>query len=271
MKRKRAKRSSVQQALLDPRMTQMARSARTLITSLAAALALFFGWLQFREIEFGPIVEDVSAKIVFKGAMALYYACWVAGTTWDTDDQELLYSVAPREGKLPWNGIATAVILATVFGVLCWIPSDRIFAVVLALFLAVNVLSWRYLVTRITRKAIRDAMMVHMKNKNFCETACLEIWTRYLDAPWQWYRFAAGAVVIGMLNLVIFTGLAGFISHKSSHLSTDLLTTIGIVLFILVMESWIWIMRVKTRVGIHTVRELTTMYEISPKKASVIE
>jgi hypothetical protein len=256
-------------ATIDPDMVRMARRTRTLIGVLATVLCSLFAWLQLRDIPFTPIVENLSARAVFKATMFVYYTCWIAGTKWDTDDQELLYSVAPGDGTLPSRGILTAVLLAALFGLLCWVPSPRVFAILLGLFLALNVVSWRFLVTRITRKATGDARQLNASRKNYGEVACLQIWNRYMDGRWQWYRFLAGALLIIAINAMAFSGLHD-VFLAGLRMTLEMLMTIGIMLFIGVMESWIWVMRIKTRYGIEAIREVSNEYSLSPRKVKSV-
>lgn len=87
-------------------MIDLANTTRWVIHSAAGILLLFFGWLKFRGVEWTSVARDIPADLIFKGAMSLYFLCWVAGTLSDTRDQEKVYIYAPNKGSIPtwWMG-----------------------------------------------------------------------------------------------------------------------------------------------------------------------
>src|SRR5688500_12514856 len=83
-----------------PEIIYQARIARRVVAVAAAILAGAFAWLQFREIDFTPITNDISAKYLLRLTLALYYTCWVAGLLSDTNDQEVIYFEPPSKKRL---------------------------------------------------------------------------------------------------------------------------------------------------------------------------
>src|SRR5260221_1477632 len=130
------------------------RTAKLLVKGAAGALVLIFGWLQLKGISFAPIAKDLSAGVVLKASLAVYYSCWVAGTLLDTDTQEKVYAAQPNRGRMPAGGFGVIALLAVVFGVLCAVKTYALFALALDTFLLLNIGTWLYLTKRLLPETI---------------------------------------------------------------------------------------------------------------------
>jgi hypothetical protein len=246
-------------------MLKFARATRLLLNGSAAALVLVFGWLKLRGVDFTPIAKSLPVDIVFKSTLALYYACWVAGLQSDINDQELLYIKAPNEGRIPFGGFATAFIVTTLFGILCYTDSYSKFAVVLAAFFSINVISWFYLVKLVLPPAVEASKAYYYDKNNY---AALEqvrlLYDQYLRGAWQWARFFVGAIIVLMIIWMSFYGIPSVIASRVEGVSTESLIALTILLFVLVMESWNWIMRLRLKSGLRLMEKLASIYDLVP-------
>jgi hypothetical protein len=122
------------------RMMKTARLARRVLQILAGSLALSFTWLKFHGLNFAPLLGDLSASLLLRVTLAIYYFSWVSGMASDADAQEVLYVEPPER-----NRVFTMLALVTVgivipFGLLCYAQSYKGFAAILSAFLIFNVI-----------------------------------------------------------------------------------------------------------------------------------
>jgi hypothetical protein len=162
-----------------------------------------------------------------------------------------------------------AVGLAAVFAVLCLVDSYRLFAPFLAGFWVINVGGWWYIVKRILPKILRES-------RSACLAACLarndyvqlerfEMVREYMCGWWQMYRFGAGALLIGGINVLAFSPLAGVVAGASG-LSPEMIITLSILGQILFVEGWIWLLRLRLSVSLRVVKNLSRLYRLVPDR-----
>ena len=233
-------------------VTNYARATRTLIKWLAGILVLIFGWLQFNGLPIGEIVGSVSGDLLVKLALCIYYLSWAAGTFNDVDEQETAYAEAPTQGHLPRNGILISICVAAVFGLLCYVPSAKAFSVVLAIFLALNVLGYVY-VLKIVGPIAEKSKAQYLKDEDHRSVIKLDIVWRYMSGPWQWFRFAYGFVAVGVVLAASFSRLPQLLSSKYPEIPPETYVALSILLFVITMEGWIWAMRIRAKIAQSTV------------------
>jgi hypothetical protein len=247
------------------RVMRLARGARWLINSGAAALALLFGWLKLQGVDFAPIAKELPADVIFKLSLALYYACWVAGVQSDTSDQELVYVTAPDEGKTPFGAVTSAALIGVVFGVLCYVDSYSQFTIFLGVFFVINIISWQYLIKWLLPPIVEKSKEYYHWMGNYAGLEQLSlVYDNYLSGNWQWARFAAGGIVIMIMALMAFSDANVIAAEQLSGFSADLLISLSILLFVLVMETWIWIMRIRLKSGLRLLDDVAKGYQFIP-------
>jgi hypothetical protein len=243
-------------------LIKLARSARMLVNVSGTVLVLLFGWLKFKDIDFGPIVKGLPADVLFKCTLALYFLCWVYGLKSDTDNQELVYKKVPKEGRMPIGGYASAVVITIVFAALCWVHSYQTFAIVLAAFLSINITSWLYLVKRVLPEIVEHSSRIYVANNEYAELEKLNLVARdYLSGEWQWARFTVGGFVVLLLSVMAFTSLPSVLSIYIGSVSTDLIMSAMVFLFVAVMETWIWLKRIKLKANLNLLDRMKLDYQ----------
>jgi hypothetical protein len=101
-----------------------ARYTKTVIWIISTLLESYFTFLQVRDAQIGAFVNTVSADIIWRIALVIYYLCWVFGTKFDTDIQELAYVEFSRKEKWPIEAIGVVLLLGAVAAVLCWAEGE---------------------------------------------------------------------------------------------------------------------------------------------------
>ena len=237
--------------------------ARLLVKGAALVLVFVFGWLQFKGVEFAPIAKELPADVVFKTSLALYYMCWVAGLLSDTDTQEGVYSKQPASGLMPL--VTTAVLLTAVFGLMCWAATTyQRFAIVLTVFFLINIVTWWYLAFKFLPTTVRDSQ-VAFRDDPFKSEKLVLVYDRYLAGRWQWLRFAAGGIVVAAIDVLAFSEAAHLVGAALGGISSDL-TMAGLLLaFVVLMESWIWLVRLRLWTALRFLDHLAGRYELASR------
>jgi hypothetical protein len=190
---------------------------------------------------------DISI-VLWKVALVIYFFSWVFGAESDTDMQSEVYLAAPHEGRLTKQDIGVMVGIAVGFAVLCMVSDNyRWFALALTGFWTINVLAWRYMVGAL-KTPIHQSYVKYGRAKQYVAMEKLRAVERYITGRWQWWRFAAGAVLAVAMDVLSFFPLGRGYAEAS------------IFFFVVFMESWIWIMRSRTRLSLRVLDGLTERY-----------
>ena len=190
------------------------------------------------------VAKSLPAELIFHGALALYYFSWMFGLTSDTQEEELIYTHAPKNVERTCVGFGILFIVA--FGALCYVKTKLLFAVLLTVFLVINILSWQFFVKRFMKRASRETRTDYEKCDDFIGLERIRlIYDEYLCGKWQWIRFASGLTIVAAIDLLAFSDtFANFSIDEIGHGSADLLMAFLLVFFVAIMEMWIWIARI---------------------------
>jgi hypothetical protein len=242
------------------------------ISVIGTLLVIFFGWVQLREIPLPSLNAEPTyiRRIIF----AFYYACWVAGTTIDANIQKEVYRLDPLRGRIPKEATAAVIGLFAVAAVLLWASdSDERTSLALAPFLLVNIIAWQVLVHRV-RPIIARTEQAYREAARFDRLEQLGVVARYITGWWQWARFALMGIIVAAANVLSFNDVARLKTSQALHdlvprygvqeIST-LLPVGALALFVVVAETWIWILRMRNAIGLRTIQELSERYRLSPR------
>jgi len=244
-------------------VARVARTTRWLIYGLATLLTLAFGWLKLSGQDFAPIVKDVTPSLLFRTSLALYFTSWAFGTVSDTNAQESVYVVAPAGGSLPMKAWGTAIVISLVFAILCIVRSVGIFSIVLAGLLIANILGWRYMLTLVVKPLNRSAEE-YERLVDYAKLQELREVERYLSGVWQWWRFAAGAIIICAMLALAFESVSLGVSSIFG-LSNEYAFSVLVFAFVAVMEGWIWAIRLQRNITLEVIRKIGDLYRLSPQ------
>ncbi|MEY4979786.1 MAG: hypothetical protein RLZZ352_2056 [Pseudomonadota bacterium] len=248
-------------------LIKVARYMRLLVNGAGISLPIVFAWLKLKGIDFSPFINDINSSFLFKVAMAFCYLCWVAGLISDTSDQELVFVFAPSWRHVAIGGTTAGVFITTMFGVLCYVDTARMFAVFLAVFLLLNVATWIYLTKIVMLPAFENSSHFYIKSKKFDKLEQLRlVFSWYLCGKWQIARFFVATLIISALNWLSFSYRSGETTmHFGSYMiEIELITSVVIFLYVLIMESWIWLMRLRVKIGIGILDSVAKEYRLTP-------
>jgi hypothetical protein len=195
----------------------------------------------------------VSGDLLTKIALSLYYLSWVAGLINDVDEQEEAYAKAPNQGQFPWKGglLATGAITG-VFAILCIVTSAKLFSLVLALFLIINIAGYIYIII-IVSPTIERSRNEYIAQRDHQSLIKLEIIEGYMIGPWQWYRFAYGLAAVGVVMAAGFSRLPQLLNSVYPPIPPESYVALSVLFYVITVEGWIWAMRIRTKVAKSTV------------------
>jgi len=256
-------------------MIVIARKVRKFIKYLGAVLVALFAYLQLKDFQVVTAIESLSPDLVRRLTMITYYWCWIFGATFDTNIQELAYYTEKERNKLTWHSFALMVLFGIVMGALLWAAhDDRLFATVLTVFFLFNIGGFIYILRFIAPIVITSEIR-YRENKSYFSLAQLEIVSQFMHGSWQRYRFALGIMLVLLMNAICFsetlrTMLAQTLSDLiavDGAMLTERLPTFTFLIFVAVLESWIWVQRARLAVAVDLLEYLSGKYRLEPRPA----
>ena len=248
---------------------RLALNAKRFVRSLAFGLVVIYGWLKLRGVPIGLAIGSLPAAIIVKASLVLYFFSWVFGTINDTNEQEILYASSPIHSRFPWQGYAAGVLLTVVFGIMCYVETDRHFAIFLGVFLAINVLVWQYMARQLAPAFYRASKDKYARDRAYSKLFALDVFYDYLIGSWQWYRFCYGAMAIVAIHAFTFTRLPMELRGLIHPMPEDTLIALSVFFYVLTFEAWIWLRRFKVKMSQETLREFSKKYRIVPVKDEI--
>lgn len=265
MRKKRGKKGkTTHEAGSKSEVIRLTLSAKRFVRGLAFGLVFIFGWLKFRGVPIGLVIGNLSAAIIIKASLVLYFLSWVFGTINDANEQEILYASSPIRSRFPWQGYVLGVLLAVVFGIMCYVDTARQFAIFLGVFLAVNVIAWQYMARQLAPAFYSASKNKYTRSHAYSDLFALDIFYVYLTGSWQWRRFGYGAVVVVVLHVLVFTDLPARLENFTYPILGDTLIALSVFFYVLTFEAWIWIRRIKVKMSQETLREFSKKYRVFP-------
>lgn len=248
------------------------KQTRQIVGWIAGGLALFFGFLQLKDIDTQSVFEQINPIVFWHITLAAYYLSWVRGTLNDVDIQEVVYIQFPHD-KWPIQAIMVVLCLAVLAAALCWAEGDlRRFSMFLLLFTLIDHYSWQYLI-RYLRGSNDTSERIYRENREFFRLEALLAVINQVQGNWKWYRFCGGLVIItAMLILSFSPRVRGLLVNATEPLTNGLpaknllsITECILVLFwVLLMEVWHWYIRIRTLVSLHLLEDLSVKYRMQP-------
>ena len=234
-------------------LIDFADASRSLVKWSAGILVVLFSWLELKSVPIGEIVGSVSGDLLTKIALSLYYLSWVAGLINDVDEQEKAYSKAPNQGRFPWTkGICGNGCHCRCFALLCVIRSAIWFSIVLAAFLAVNVVGYRY-IRSLIMPVIANSRREYTENEDYNGVVKLKIVETYMTGSWQWWRFGYAAFGIGIIMAMSFSRLPQVLNSLYPGIPSGTYVALSVLSYVITVEGWMWAMRIWAKIARSTV------------------
>jgi hypothetical protein len=244
---------------------------RLIIQLIAAALGLYYGYLQLSGLEVEAFKTDGFADTLMKITLLIYYLAWLKGNLMDLKDEEAIFMMPPNKGKFSFSAIMMILLLAIIFFFLCYFKSKRIFALILDAFMISNIYGWQYLIKFISDSVKENKEFYNSENKNFRNEYLRIMVEDYLKGCWQYWRFGVGIFMLIIINILVFTNFSLLISSGLNLKSAELVKAIGFIIFITVFEGWIWYMRLRRSVSLNLIDKLDEEYYMTKRHKEIMK
>ena len=237
-------------------LSRLAASTRWLTRAAGTLLASIFAWLKLNDVPFAQITAEPAASVLLRSALVAYYFSWIVAVGLDTrDEEDVLYAV-PNDGRFPAAALAILIAISVGFGILCWVNSYPQFVIALGTFWVLNFLAWRYLLRSVISPALERSYTLAATAGGPFDTEKLRLLDSFLRGRWQWSRFGAGAISIGVLAALTHPSVAEPARASFGFASSSGLGASAIALHLALFEGWIWWRRIERRVGIRLLERL---------------
>jgi len=204
-------------------------------------------------------------RVIWELAIVIYFASWIYGSKYDTTNQEIVYLMVPNRGKLPLHYAGILFTIGILFGVLAWMNTFRQFAVALGVFWCFNILSWHFFARSVLARTFSESSERYKQLNDFFGLEQLLNIQRYIAGQWQWWRFGVGSVLVVAMLVFSFTNSAELLARAlGAQALAGYAPAMAILTFVLVVESWMWFMRIKTGVSQIILDELARQYRLQP-------
>jgi len=262
----------------DPRntrdKTRFAQFTRSILQVVAVALGLLVGYLQIRDIKPDILFTHSTPDIIWRLALVLIYWSCVAAINFEIHVQELAYVAIPGQGRWPVQLYVVLAAFVLIFAALLTSYGNIThFSVALTCFLLTDYGSWLYL-RRFLRSSIDESRIYYLAEKKFYELAILSMVEHHVFGRWKWYRFVAGATIVVVADLLAFNHSFREATASAVQIicpwlpSADaipLFYSMLFLLYVLVMEIWIWVHRIQINVRLDTLEYLNGRYQLTPR------
>jgi hypothetical protein len=253
---------------------RFAQFSRSIIRAVAVAFGLLVGYLQIRDIRPDALLTRSTAEIVWRVALVFYYWSWVGGINFDINIQELAYVAFPGRGRWPVQlyvvlaiFVMMGAILLTSFGNIAH------FSLALTGFLLVDHASW-FFMRRFIRRSIDDSRSYYSREGKFYDVAILGMVENHMFGRWKLWRLMAGTSIVLSADVFAFNqAFRGATSNAVQLICPWLSSSDAILLFysmlflvyVLVMELWIWLHRIRIYLRLDTLEYLSGLYRLTPR------
>ncbi len=221
-------------------VVETARLIRELIGWASTILVLVFGWLKINEAGLVHRLSSLPANMVHELTLGVYFISWGLGCKKDVDLQEVSYVHEPRNIRA---GVLLLILLAVVFGVLCYVQSSPLFLATLVLFWMVDFFGWRFLTRRIVHASYLESKRTFEQQKNVEALVRLELTREHIAGPWRQWRLKIMGVLLAVLALFWWSPGADLLHDRFPAIPADVFLQLGVAAFVAVTEAWIWLRR----------------------------
>ncbi len=254
--------------------TRFAQFTRSIIRTIAVVFGLLVTYLQIRDLRPDALLTPSSADILWRAALVIYYWAWVGGVNFDINIQELAYVAFPGRGRWPLQPYAVLAIFVVMAAILLTsYGSITHFSLALTGFLLIDHASWIY-VRRFLRRSIDDSRSYYTAERRFYELEVLSLVESQVFGRWKLCRLIAGAIIVIAADAFAFNqafqeAVASAVQFMCPWLSSrdaiSLSYSVVFLLYVLVMELWLWLHRVRMYLRLHTLEYLNERYHLTPR------
>ncbi len=226
---------------------QMADIVRRFITVVAFVLGGTFTVAKVRGLPVIKVSSDDWARFFVQAALVLYFWSYICGSRSDLNAQEsatrqMLVGKRKILGLLGW-----CVILVVVFAALWRIQTFVMFSVALIVFMMVDTVLGRYFYRRVLRPQFQASREKFIERKDRLGALDVDIVDEYMSGRWRDWRAGFALTWVVCFLAIGATGLNTSLAELTGVFSPDSLLALSVLVFVLIVEMWMWAFRVKLK------------------------
>src|SRR5262245_8341675 len=251
--------------------------AKWFIWGVTALIAIVFAGTTIKDIPVGSALSNTNPDYFQAIILTNYIWCWAAGTTIDTKFQSAVYMVDPQGGRVRTGSLLAVAGLAVIsIGLLLARSNELWFALLLAAFTVVDILTWLYLRYSFLPPIIKATQdkYADIKEPDYYGQLLLNIVVTQIMGNWKWWRqLVMSAIIAAMIGValsphakdVASEWIASAIRIMDAETIKPLLSSLLFMIFVLVSEIWHFAYRLQTSLAIRIIRGLEEDYSIAPR------
>lgn len=244
------------------KINRLVRKSRLLTQILAGILGIFFSYLKLNDVRFGLILNEAYAIYFYRSALIIYYFSWIFGVINDLNLQNDLYLKSISKEDLPWHSNIIAILVTVNFGLLCYARNPEEIVTVLMVFTVMNLFNWIYFKKYFVRLSIDESLKVAIIAEDYTTYAKILVYEKFMVGNWKWKRHIISIALSVALLLLTFNFQKTKIFIIDS-MDLKILTAIGIFLFVILTEGWIWLKRIEIFIALRNIDYINHKFRIS--------
>ena len=258
-KRKRKKRIKSQNdssTILEKKhkLLETSQKGKLLIKFFILIPPLFYGYLKLHSIDITPFTNDYMSSTILRISFIIYYLSWVYGSLFDMIIYDLSLISSKEEKGITIKDYAVALIIIIVFSLLLYSNNNLYIAITLSLFWIVDWLAHHYLLKYQINPLLRESEIEYKKMNNLWNFLRLESTKNYIAGRWKITRYYVGIPILVILLTFSFENIFSTNLNNYFHiLSNDFIFSLIFFIFVLSMESWIWFIRLNTKLTMNII------------------
>lgn len=257
-------------------VSKLANSTRLAIRLVAGSLALLFAFLTLGDNWLQTGIDTANPDLVFKLGLFIYYTSWVFGSQFDVDIGEAVFYIDQERGNIGLNLILKIALFSVVSITLLSLhvyAYHKLFAVSLALFLAMNFWGWISICKRV-RAPINSSIELYELNNDAWAVAKIRFVDEYMTGEWQRHRFVYLAFLMVLFCSATFLIPIFDFGERFSQVNVYGINgskLIGIfpaflfLLFVLAATISMWLKRAEATVQMQVLDKLRHSYAIEAR------
>jgi hypothetical protein len=256
---------------------RLAKLANWFIWLATATIALVFAGVTMKDIPFSAI-SNTNPEYFQAIVLSVYIWCWAFGATFDTSIQSSAYAVDPSGGGLRWGSVAAVLCLTAMSVLLVIVRANPLyFALALLGFICIDVATWLYLRHSFLPPIINASRERYRAVQDNYGLIQLDIVVAQITGNWKWWRHAAlFAIVVIMVIAAAFPVLDEWLANKlhrmlpavAAEAIRPLLQDFLLLLFLLISEIWLFLVRFQTYLTIRLLNRLEAQFTIARRSAA---
>lgn len=218
---------------------------RYFISGIVALLGGTFTLAKISGIPVIAISSDNWSRFFMQTALIIYFWAWVFGSRSDLKAQEGATRQLLVPKKRIYNLLFWCIGLIILFIVMWRVNSFKLFSIALFGFLSLDAVLSHLYYRRILRRHFIDSLEKSLRRGNIVEALEIEIVDTYMKGSWRQWRYIFGFSWIIFFFVMDVTGIVTNYVHLSHIFSADSFLSFSALMYVIIMESWIWAYRIK--------------------------